>query len=287
MSRALEAAGLAAPLEVTRNYDASGALGGPILRDRIWFFAAVRTQGHSQFQNMYYNKNAGDLSKWTYEASDRQAKSDSNGPIQPNLRLTMQLSRRDRLGLFWDEQISSNSVNQGSSTSAPETGGWNHGWQRVQQVKYTSPATNKLLLEAGKKLWPPFTRVLERQLARIRWFGVVFGAYSVWGTFNAAGGASEPPPLLFTSALAVLAGRWQVQMTTVMPARTGLSGRRHGVKHGTATDEPTVKPTQLLPGAPQRALHVGRKQTENPVNRRINRQMKTADSIHRIAGFRQ
>ena len=38
---------------------------------------------------------------------------------------------------------------QGSATSAPETGGRNHGWQRVQQVKWTSTTTNKLLLEAG------------------------------------------------------------------------------------------------------------------------------------------
>ena len=37
----------------------------------------------------------------------------------------------------------------GSATNAPETGGRNHGWQRGQQVKWTSTATNKLLLEAG------------------------------------------------------------------------------------------------------------------------------------------
>jgi hypothetical protein len=77
------------------------------------------------------------------------AKSDSNGPLQPNTRLTFQVSPRNRLNLFWDEQISSDSIGQGSSTTAPETGGWNHGFQRVQQARYTSTTTNRLLLEAG------------------------------------------------------------------------------------------------------------------------------------------
>ena len=63
--------------------------------------------------------------------------------------MTFQASPRNKLGLFWDEQISNDSISQGSATTAPETGGWNHGFQRVQQVKWTSTATNKLLLEAG------------------------------------------------------------------------------------------------------------------------------------------
>ena len=143
-------AGLALPNQVNYNYDTSVSSGGPILRDRLWYFTQSYYRGSGNDISMYHNKNAGDLSKWTYEADlTRPAKSDSNGPIQPNLRLTVQLSRRDKMNLFWDEQISSNSIGQGSSTSAPETGGWNHGWQRVQQVKWTSTASNRLLLEAG------------------------------------------------------------------------------------------------------------------------------------------
>jgi hypothetical protein len=143
-------AGLNAPAEVNYNYDTSFSSGGPILRDRLWYFTQAYYRGSSSDISMFFNKNAGDLTKWTYEKDPaRQAQNASNGPLQPNLRLTVQLSRRDKLNLFWDEQISNNSVSQGSSTAAPETGGWNHGWQRVQQVKWTSTATNRLLLEAG------------------------------------------------------------------------------------------------------------------------------------------
>jgi hypothetical protein len=143
-------AGLNAPAETNYNYDTSFSSGGPILRDRLWYFTQTYYRGSSSDISMYFNKNAGDITKWTYEADPtRQAKNVGNGPLQPNLRLTVQLSRRDKLNLFWDEQISNNSIGQGNSTSAPETGSYNHGWQRVQQAKWTSTATNSLLLEAG------------------------------------------------------------------------------------------------------------------------------------------
>ena len=50
-----------------------------------------------------------------YEADPaRQAKSDGRGPIQPNLRLTFQVTPRNKLNLFWDEQISNDSIGQGN-----------------------------------------------------------------------------------------------------------------------------------------------------------------------------
>jgi hypothetical protein len=147
----LQAAGLRTPARTNHIYDTSFSVGGPIIRDRLWFYALAYYRGNSSnVPGMFYNQNAGDSTKWTYVADlSRPAVSRGKGPIQPNLRLTLQLSDRDKLNLFWDEQISNNSLGVGSATSAPETGGLNHGWQRVQQVKWTSTTTNKLLLEAG------------------------------------------------------------------------------------------------------------------------------------------
>jgi len=146
----IQDAGLVAPNQINYNYDTSWSSGGPILRDRLWYFTQTYYRGSGQDISMFHNKNAGDITKWTYEADPtRQANTNANGPLQPNLRLTVQLASRDKLNLFWDEQISNDVVNQGNSTNAPETGGWNHGWQRVQQAKWTSTRTNRLLLEAG------------------------------------------------------------------------------------------------------------------------------------------
>jgi hypothetical protein len=149
-------ANLRRPNRTNYLYDTSVSSGGPIIKDRLWYYSLVYYRGSGNDISMFHNVNAGDLTKWTYVPADGlngrpldPAKSDSNGPLQPNTRLTFQLSPRNRLNLFWDEQISSDSIGQGSATSSPETGGWNHGFQRVQQARYTSTATSRLLLEAG------------------------------------------------------------------------------------------------------------------------------------------
>jgi hypothetical protein len=147
----LKDAGLSQPAHTNYLYDMSVSSGGPIIRDRLWYFGLLYYRGSgNDVPGMFHNVNAGDPTKWTYVADpSRPASSEGDGPVQPNLRLTFQVSQRDKLNVFWDEQISNNSLGAGSATSAPETGGLNHGWQRVQQVKWTSTATNKLLLEAG------------------------------------------------------------------------------------------------------------------------------------------
>jgi Carboxypeptidase regulatory-like domain len=148
--------GLRRPNHTNYLYDVSGSSGGPIIKDRFWYFGMVYYRGSGNDISMFHNVNAGDLTKWIYVPADGEdgrplhpAKSDSNGPLQPNMRLTIQANSRNRVNLFWDEQISSDSISQGSSTAAPETGGWNHGYQRVQQAKWTSTATNRVLVEGG------------------------------------------------------------------------------------------------------------------------------------------
>ena len=53
---------------------------------------------------MYYNKNAGDITKWTYEPDFSRPASNGNSPgtIRPTLRLTAQVTSRDKLNMFWD-----------------------------------------------------------------------------------------------------------------------------------------------------------------------------------------
>ena len=147
----LKDAGLSQPAHTNYLYDMSFSSGGPIVRDRVWYYGLLYYRGSgNDVPGMFHNQNAGDPTEWTYVADpSRPAQSDGRGPVQPNLRLTFQLSQRDKLNLFWDEQISNNSIGAGSATNAPETGGLNHGWQRVQQVKWTSTTTNRLLLDAG------------------------------------------------------------------------------------------------------------------------------------------
>ena len=114
--------------------------------------------------------------KWTYEPDfTRQGRIDQSRKIY-SLRLTTQLTpqeqadgvlgraaavqRRGVAGQLDDDGCMSNkdgwiyggSQNNGffgPGPNSPETGDYGDTHQKVQQVKYTAPATNKLLLEAG------------------------------------------------------------------------------------------------------------------------------------------
>ena len=50
-----------------KSYDANIAVGGPILRDRVWFYGNSRAIGtYQEQQNLYVNQNAGNPNAWTW-----------------------------------------------------------------------------------------------------------------------------------------------------------------------------------------------------------------------------
>ena len=64
----LKAAGLTAPPKVIKLYDLQGSAGGPVKRDRLWFYFNYRRYGSADAQpGIFANKNAGDPTKWTYD----------------------------------------------------------------------------------------------------------------------------------------------------------------------------------------------------------------------------
>src|ERR1700687_6101842 len=81
-------------------------------------------------------------------------------------RITTQLSARNKLNLFWDEQHpcngatwtpqgqgcrvpTGNAVFSAGAPTSPHAVGYAQRFQRVPQATWSSPATNGLLLEAG------------------------------------------------------------------------------------------------------------------------------------------
>ena len=71
-------------------WDFTGGIGGPIKKDRLWYFLNLRNQGsHSSVSGMFANKNAGDPTKWTYEADPtRQSRTAASWSVA-SLRLTV------------------------------------------------------------------------------------------------------------------------------------------------------------------------------------------------------
>jgi hypothetical protein len=173
----LKAAGLTVPGQLLKLWDFSVGVGGPVMKDRVWFYAIAREEGaHRSVPGMWANRNAGDATKRTYEPDlTRQSRSAGSYGIT-SLRLTFQASERNKIGLFWDEQKpcsgstwsdredgcrnqpSSGFIYGGTPTFSPEaggtgaggtSGGYSHGFQRVQQITWSSPLSSRFLVEAG------------------------------------------------------------------------------------------------------------------------------------------
>ena len=145
--------GLRSPNEITRNFDYTAALGGPIFRDKLWFFTYSRYMvADNSVAGMFHNKNAGDASKWTYEPDlDRPGIQNGTWRGDPGaLRLTWQGTPRNKFAVMWDEQKRCFGCPQVLATASPEAGNLGETYTlRVAQATWTSPVSNRLLLEAG------------------------------------------------------------------------------------------------------------------------------------------
>ena len=132
-------------------YDVNGAYGGPIVKDRVWFYGAARRQ---QRQTLLYT-NFRNLNEGIFAANymtdfSRQVFQDDiyqNG----SLRLTVQATQRDKFNIFWDEQYTCETPCNGSQggTSNEAQGSLLTYPLHLAQLSWTNPLTSKILLEAA------------------------------------------------------------------------------------------------------------------------------------------
>ena len=148
----LRAAGLRSPQELKKVYDLNPMGGGRLIRDKLWFYLTYReVVAENTIPGMFFNKNAGDPTKWLVDFdTSRPAFTDSltrNGIV----RLTWQASPRNKISLSHSEQYDrQNKEGGGSATRTPEAQGMRlYTPGHIQTATWTSPFTNRLLLEAG------------------------------------------------------------------------------------------------------------------------------------------
>jgi hypothetical protein len=169
--------------ELYKQWDTSFALGGPILRDRLWFYGTVKSRGQqTAVPNVRANLNV-DTDAWTYAPNDAVRARASNSKRIGQVRLTSQATPRNKFSFFIDWQAAcegssltsgggclepgDNWVALGNIATSPEAGGNWDDRERILQGTYSAPVTNRLLLEAGLS-----------QLTS-RWGGQVpYGAYT-------------------------------------------------------------------------------------------------------------
>src|ERR1700681_492674 len=151
-TQALKDAGLRSPSQLLKVYEFNPTGGGKIVRDRLWFYLTYReSYAESTIPGMWFNKNAGDPTKWTVDFDlSRPAFNDTR--VRNYIgRVTWQVSPRNKINFQDSEQYSSgNRTGGGSSTRTPEAQGLNlytPGHTRV--LTWSSPVTSRLLFEAG------------------------------------------------------------------------------------------------------------------------------------------
>ena len=156
LTPALKNQGVIAASPLSKVYDISGTIGGPIARDRLWYFATAHRGGSTtESTNVYYNLNAGDPAKWSYAPdSSRRAYSDRLFE-NASARVTWQMTRRNKVSVFWDEQTLCRTCTGATSAGvdpprvSPEAVGVFGRPLRVAQATWSAPLSNRLLVEAG------------------------------------------------------------------------------------------------------------------------------------------
>ncbi|MSO83857.1 MAG: TonB-dependent receptor [Acidobacteria bacterium] len=151
----LRARGLQTGASIKRFRDNGGAFGGPIARDRLWFYTAHRYWGSQKYiQGTYYNKSPNAL----LYAPDLDRVAFTNWYYHDNnVRLTWQATPRNKVAVFYSHEDSCNcpvglsgiggaNAIKGTPEARPK-----HLFNPLHNavVSWNAPATNKLLLEGG------------------------------------------------------------------------------------------------------------------------------------------
>ena len=144
---ALRARGVAQASKVLLFYDSNVTVGGPIKRDRLWFFTAGRrTRNKNAVPGVYFNKTQGtpfytaDLDRPAYR---------TEWLTSLGGRVTWQVSPKHKVSGFADTQKFYDRGRGEFASPEAYTHFYNFWPQGLYSVSWSSPRTNKLLLEAG------------------------------------------------------------------------------------------------------------------------------------------
>ena len=148
ISQDLQDRGLSTPNSMRRAYDFNPSFGGPLVKDKLWFYSSARFQeGSSYVGGVYVNKNAGDPTKWTLDPDLTQQGVFFVRQNSANTRLTWQAAQKHKISLFYDNQW--RTWDDGRAGVSPESFvNYRFPLNRLGQIGWTSPLTNTLLIEA-------------------------------------------------------------------------------------------------------------------------------------------
>jgi hypothetical protein len=156
----LKDAGLRAPNKINKMFDFNPGFGGPLRRDRAWFYASGRRATSSRWMaDEFYDKNANNPNIWRYEPDLTRPVSNDSDVNDGRLRLTVQAAPKVKLGLLYVQQTARNwpsildtTGSPGGNLVAVEASPY-HYFPVERQVTgdVTIPLTNRMLLDGAAK----------------------------------------------------------------------------------------------------------------------------------------
>jgi len=212
----LKGLGLASVDKLSRTYDVNPGIGGPLAKDKVWFYYTARYNGARNFAaGMFQNVNAFDPNKFTYQPNPNDQAYSLNGRWwDHNLRMTWQANPKNKFAATWDQQFYCRCPNSISATTSPEAA--NDRRFPVQQLlhgEWWSPLTSRLLVEVV---------ALHRTE---RWGNMELRPDSQGGSFDGtAAQLSLYPTLVGITEQNALPGFSQANLNYHGPAANGANG---------------------------------------------------------------
>ena len=169
---ALRAVNITTPPTLRGNFDVSGSLGGPIKKDRLWFFGTLRQWGNAAVRDgIFANEYAGDPAHWDYKKRDGIEGREADGRKIGQIRITAQLAQKHRVSFSEDHQrrCSGSTLTSGgdgcrqagddwvaqgrtfgANTGSPESWPGYHNFPYdVTQITHSAPLTSRVLIDGG------------------------------------------------------------------------------------------------------------------------------------------
>jgi hypothetical protein len=148
LSDELKAAGLPAVNSLKELYDINPAWGGPIVKDKLWFYNAYRYNTETDYlAGLYVNATP---TAWTYTPDATRQAGTTVWDISANLRTTWQATKNQRVSLFFDSAPHCTCNRGFSATVSPEATQIGIFWPNYfGQATWRDTASSRVLLEAG------------------------------------------------------------------------------------------------------------------------------------------
>jgi hypothetical protein len=165
----LRAQGISETPGIIKAYDASVSYGGPIKRDRLWFYGSIRQLNtETAVEGIVANANAGNLARWDWARDDSLPARQTQGRRMYIGRATAQVTQKHRINFSHEYQTrcegaplrretdsgchtrGSDWIASAGITTSPEAAtSYIDFPYYLTQALWTAPITNRILLEAG------------------------------------------------------------------------------------------------------------------------------------------